>query len=70
MTEPNVSEKTGFLVWTKKGSNPRAFHPTIESATAEANRLAAKFPGKAFFVVSMVTKHKVTAPAETIAEAA
>lgn len=63
-----VSEKTGFLIWTKGGRNPRFWHGQRDTAEAEASRLAAKHPGTAFIVVAMVSKHKV-AP-DALAEAA
>lgn len=55
----HVSNKSGFLIWTKNGRNPHVWHGTRERAEVEASRLAAKFPGQAFFVVAVTTKHKV-----------
>lgn len=66
-TPPTAKEAAGFLIWTKAGRNPRFWHGHRESAEAEAGRLAAKHPGTAFFVVAMLTKHKVAA---VLAEAA
>lgn len=65
----HVSNKSGFLIWTKKGRNPHVWHGTRERAEAEASRLAAKFPGQAFFVVALTTKHKVRSVAACLAEA-
>lgn len=55
ITEP----RDGFFVWTKRGKAPRFHHRTVESAQAEASRLAALNPGAKFIVMAGVSKHSV-----------
>lgn len=63
MTQPTTIEpKDGFFVWTKKGKAPRFHHATLESAQAEADRLARLMPGAKFIVMAGVSKHSVPAP--------
>jgi len=50
---------SGFFVWTKRGRAPRFHHQTIESAQAEAERLALIYPGQKFIVMAAVSKHSV-----------
>tara|TARA_R110002051_G_scaffold316556_2_gene396329 strand:- start:4435 stop:4698 length:264 start_codon:yes stop_codon:yes gene_type:complete len=50
---------SGFFVWTKRGKAPRFHHDTIESAQAEAERLALIYPGQKFIVMAAVSKHSV-----------
>ena len=45
-----------WCVWTKTGRRPSFFHPSREKAEAEAERLAAKCPGKKFMVMQVVSK--------------
>ena len=60
----NDDLKPFWLVWSPKGGLPSATHATIESATAEAERLAAKHPDRPFYVleaksVSAIRPHPV-----------
>lgn len=62
MTQPTTIEpKDGFFVWTKNGCAPRFHHATLESAQAEADRLARLMPGAKFIVMAGVSKHSVPA---------
>ena len=47
-----------YFVWTKMGHIPRRCHDTLESAQAEASRLASLIPhGKKYIVLRAVSKH-------------
>lgn len=60
MTAPVTHEAmAGFFVWTKRGKAPRFHHQTIESATAEAERLALIYPGQKFIVMAAISKHSI-----------
>jgi hypothetical protein len=62
MTQPTIIEpRDGYFVWTKKGHAPRFHHHTLESAQAEADRLARLMPGAKFIVMAGVSKHSVPA---------
>ena len=41
-----------WLVWSPDGGAPTVKHPTFQAAEWEASRLATKFPGRQFFVLS------------------
>lgn len=59
MTDTRIEPMAGYFVWTKKGSAPRFHHHTLESAQAEADRLARFRPGQKFIVMQAVSKHSV-----------
>ncbi len=40
-----------WLVWNPVGGPPTYKHPSLESAKAEAERLARLYPGQSFFVL-------------------
>lgn len=40
-----------WLVWNPSNGVPTFKHPTLESAKAEAERLAAMYPNQSFFVL-------------------
>lgn len=42
-----------WCVWSPAGRAPRVMHPTLELAAAEAERLAAKYPGVEFHVMEL-----------------
>lgn len=50
-----------YCVWTKWGRRPQFYHPTLEQAMAEAERLALKHPGRKFIVMKMEGKFGVPA---------
>lgn len=52
----NVDLAGYFMVWNKNGYFPRYRHATFEAAQAEAERLAAKQPTDAFYVLHIVTR--------------
>jgi len=56
--EVRYQHKGRFVVW-RKGTKwpPRVFHPTLESAEAEARRLARKHTGARFHVIHWLGKH-------------
>lgn len=41
-----------WLVYSPQGRAPTVQHPTFQAAEWEARRLATKFPGRQFFVLS------------------
>jgi hypothetical protein len=41
-----------FVVWNPSGGVPMKRHPTLQLASEEAGRLAARNPGVCFFVLS------------------
>jgi hypothetical protein len=43
-----------FMVWRNKGPDPRVKHQKASDAAKEATRLAAKHPGKEFFVLAAI----------------
>lgn len=43
-----------FVVWREDGGTPTYKHPNIQSAEAEAERLARMFPGINFHVLACV----------------
>jgi hypothetical protein len=43
-----------WMVWNERGSAPTHKHITIESAKAEAERLAQKNPGQSFHVLMLM----------------
>lgn len=52
-----ISEKSAYwLVWSPRSfaMPPRYRHPSVESATTEAARLAGLFPGRHFYVLACV----------------
>lgn len=49
-----ISESKFFLVWCPDGQSPTYRHPSIESASKEAARLARNAPGSKFFVLKVV----------------
>jgi hypothetical protein len=52
---PTQTESAFWLVWSPTGHKPPSFrHPSIESATTEADRLATAHPGQTFIVLESV----------------
>lgn len=46
-----------YFVWRKNGGRrPKRKQPSLEAATAEANRLADKFPGTKFQVLAVLSE--------------
>lgn len=62
MTEIEHETTEFWCVWTKRGKNPKFIHPTEESATEEAKRLALKRPGQKFIVLRATDKYRVPLP--------
>lgn len=55
-----VKEKQdSFFVWTKTGRRPVFAHENGEKAEAEAQRLAAKHPGRKFIVMQAMGKFHI-----------
>lgn len=50
-----MEEETFFLVWNPQRNAPTYKHGTLELATLEAKRLAAKTPNEKFFVLQAIT---------------
>ncbi len=48
-----------YLVWKRHGGNPTHIHESIESAKAEAERLARLFKNDEFFVLEAVASVKI-----------
>lgn len=51
----NMNTQTFWVVWQPQSGNPQYRHPTIESATREAERLADQEPHREFYVLEAVT---------------
>lgn len=49
-------DKTFWVVWNPMGGPPTVRHPSRTQATKEAERLAASFPGREFYVLKALTK--------------
>jgi hypothetical protein len=52
-----------FMVWNKDGGAPTVAHNTRNAATVEAERLAARYPGRKFIVLQAIDKISTPAPA-------
>lgn len=50
------AEPEFYMVWTKRGTKPSCVHHRRSTAEAEAIRLAKKYPGQKFMVLSAVLK--------------
>lgn len=48
-----------WLVWNPNGRSPTYKHPSVECATAEAERLARIHPGQTFVVLESVRARRV-----------
>lgn len=55
------TEPPYWLVWREGGGAPTYRHPNEDSALAEANRLAERFPGSPFVVLCPFTRITKTA---------
>lgn len=63
---PKQSESAFWLVWSPTGQKPPSYsHTSIESATAEAERLSIAHPGKVFVVLEAVTARHVDSMVRT-----
>lgn len=60
-----VTLAPGYFVWNPVASFPKLRHLTLASARGEAKRLAAKEPGKAFYVLSPVEVSYAPVPLPT-----
>lgn len=67
--EPEAIEREVWFIWNKYGHPPHFAHPTEELANAEAQRLAAKHPGKSFLVMRSMRKFRVEPAVADSAEA-
>lgn len=57
---PKQTESAFWLVWSPTGQKPPSYsHASIESATAEAERLSIAHPGKVFVVLEAVAARHV-----------
>lgn len=56
-----------YMVWTKTGWAPKKAHHTRAAAFAEANRLAARHPGKKFIVLRTLAKIVAEEDAQAVA---
>ena len=57
---PTQTESAFWLVWSPTGHKPPSFrHPSIQAATAEAERLATAHPGQLFVVLEPVAARRV-----------
>lgn len=57
-----MSQKQFYMVWRGRGSVPTTQHETLETAEAEASRLARKEPGEVFYVLASVCEIKTDEP--------
>lgn len=63
-----MSKTIGFLVWCPTSGFPQVTHPTFATANAEADRLRALHPAKAFFVMAPVKGKKTAEAAQAFSE--
>lgn len=51
-----MSSKSFFMVWNPQAGAPRYQHDNVNSARAEAERLAQQNPNQTFFVLQALSK--------------
>ena len=51
-----------WMVWSPQGHGPNVRHDSYASADAEAQRLAAAWPNRAFIVLAAIAEYKAAPP--------